>query len=492
MKKESTAKLLSNYLHICKAAEASNDGHRCMIAPSPEIREKLKKELKELKKLTADSSLSFLLQPRMNKRLGLNDSMLLPGNMFPIGSSVERVRSTSSQRTPLRGRVRVIVVMAEFADKKFTTPKNYYKDLFFSTGQVATGSVKEYFTEVSDGQVEITGEVVGPFKLPQKMAYYANGESGTGNSQPNARTMAQDAAKLANSSVIFSNYDNDSDGYVDAFVVVHAGRGAEETANPNEIWSHKWLLPQPMVTDNTTIYSYLTIPEDCKLGVCAHELGHLLFGFPDLYDTEEPGEGVGNWCLMGGGSWNDGGRTPAHPCAWCKEQQGWVKVVRQTTNQLNVAIEDVKKSKQVYRLWKDGSMSNEYFLVENRQRARFDKFLPGEGLLIWHVDNAMYDNTNEFHYKVALMQADGKKHLELGVNRGDANDAWPARGKTQFSARSRPNSYSYGNLPTDVQVRNIKETGVIVTADLYVKKSSTHKVIKVPKPAKAGKTAKAG
>jgi hypothetical protein len=31
---------------------------------------------------------------------------------------------------------------------------------------------------------------------------------------------------------------------VDAFVVVHAGRAAEETGSGNDIWSVKWQLPE--------------------------------------------------------------------------------------------------------------------------------------------------------------------------------------------------------------------------------------------------------
>ena len=78
----------------------------------------------------------------------------------------------------------------------------------------------------------------------------------------------------------------------------------------------------PRAPTRTKIYAYLTVPEDCRIGVCAHELGHLLFGFPDLYDTDYTSEGVGNWCLMGGGSWNGGGDIPAHPSAWCKVEPG--------------------------------------------------------------------------------------------------------------------------------------------------------------------------
>ncbi len=39
-------------------------------------------------------------------------------------------------------------------------------------------------------------------------------------------------------------------------------------------------------------------------GVFAHEMGHAAFGLPDLYDTDNSSEGLGNWSLMAGGSWN--------------------------------------------------------------------------------------------------------------------------------------------------------------------------------------------
>jgi len=52
------------------------------------------------------------------------------------------------------------------------------------------GSVKEYFEEVTNGLVEIAGEVIGPYTLPRTMAEYANGASGIGETEPNARSMA--------------------------------------------------------------------------------------------------------------------------------------------------------------------------------------------------------------------------------------------------------------------------------------------------------------
>ena len=161
--------------------------------------------------------------------------------------------------------------------------------------------MKEYYVEATGGLVDIVGEVRGPYRLPQTLAWYANGNFGIGRptGTPRAHIMARDAATAANADVNFAPYDNDGNGYVDAFVVIHAGSGGEQSGNSGDIWSHKWTLPSVMNADGTKIYAYLTVPEDCRIGVCAHELGHLLFGFPDLYDTDYTSEGVGNWCLMG-------------------------------------------------------------------------------------------------------------------------------------------------------------------------------------------------
>ncbi len=201
-----------------------------------------------------------------------------------------------------------------------------------------------------------------------------------------------------------------------------------------------------------------------------------LFGFPDLYDTDSSSEGVGNWCLMGGGSWNGSGDTPAHPSAWCKANQGWATVTNVASNGVRT-IPDVKAGHEVFRLWKDGEPGQEYFLLENRQRSGFDAELPGAGLCIWHVDESISSNSNEAHPKVALEQADGANDLGSGGNRGDAGDPWPgSSSKTTFDNSSSPNSRSYAGSNTCVAVAAISPSGATMTADLRV--SCTKSVLK--------------
>lgn len=461
--------VLDNVLAIYRQALENDDGECCMVAMDPQARETLKAALEQARGQLGDRGATNLIL-RERTAPGLNDGLLYPGDMFPLGTPVRTIRSAAANRAPLRGVVRVVVVLAEFSDQKLTQTKKHYEDLFFSVGALPKGSVRDYFREVTNNLVDIVGDVVGPYTMPLKLTEYAHGDSGTGAALPNARTMARDAAEAANPNINFAPFDNDGDGFVDAFIVVHAGPGAESTLNVNHIWSHKWVLAGGAYNaDGTKIYGYLTVPEDARIGVCCHELGHLLFGFPDLYDTDGSGEGVGNWCLMGGGSWNGGGNVPAHPSAWCKVNQGWVAVINQTTN-AKANIPDVKTSRRVYRLWKNGAGGSEYFLVENRQKTLYDAQLPGEGLLIWHIDESIATNADENHPKVALLQADGKRHLEQGTNRGDAGDPFPgSANNTSFTKASTPSSKSYADIDSCVAVTGIGAPAATMTARLSVK-----------------------
>lgn len=442
----------------------------CAVAPSPELAEQLKTELENARNGAPSALAASMALTRAPRHPGFDDGVILPPDQFPPGTSMLEMKAAAADRAPLRGAVRVIVVLVQFSDHAMTQTLAHFQDLFFSTGVLPNGSVNEYYAEVTGGLVNIVGEVVGPFTLPQTLAWYANGNFGIGqpSGTPRANIMARDAAVAANPTVNFSTYDNDGNGFVDAFIVVHAGSGGEQTGNPGDIWSHKWVLPSAYSADGKQIYAYLTIPDDARIGVCAHELGHLLFGFPDLYDTDYTSEGVGNWCLMGGGSWNGGGNIPAHPSAWCKANQGWASVTNVTASG-TLSLPDVKASHNVHRLWKDGAGGNEYFLIENRQKTGYDAQLPGDGLLIWHIDEAQPGNTDENHYKVGLMQADGQRDLELDHNRGDAGDPYPgSTGNTSFTPTSTPNSNSYAGQNTCVSVTRISASGPTMSAMVQV------------------------
>jgi immune inhibitor A len=346
----------------------------------------------------------------------------------------------SVPRLPLAGPLRIVVLLVDFPDQPGTRPARRYEDLLFSDRVYPTGSLRDYFREVSGGAVDVSGTVHGWLRLPSPLSYYAAGTSGTRGAYPrNARRMAEDAVAAAVAAGVAFDPALDAlgTGTITGLFIVHAGRGAEVLDDPAEvggaIWSHKWDLRTPAdVGPNLAAATYLTVPEDCLLGVCAHELGHLAFQWEDYYDPNGGDDGVqwagsGRWDLMAGGSYNgDGGARPAHPMGLHKSQHGWVRVETvDATRRLEIAPYSPTGG-TVYRVVGPHFGPTQFLLLENRRRAGFDDRLPGEGLLVWRVDLSRDQNAPS-RPALQLVQADGRQDLELSayLNQGDSGDPFP-------------------------------------------------------------------
>lgn len=412
----------------------------CFVAPHPDLLKVLIAKFKELKEQVGDElpilrTLLRLIEPTSPL---LNDGLL----------RAPTLASAPPLRARLTGAVNVAVVLVDFPDKQFSSSQTaaHFKNLWFGVGN---NSVNDFYQDASNKIVQIAGEVAGPFRMPHPITYYANSNYGLGGSAPNSRNLATDAANAAKGSLNFSKYDNDGDGSVETFVIVHAGQGAEITGSVNDIWSHKWAMSTAVQDDGVTLYPYLTVPGDCLLGVCAHELGHLAFNWPDLYDTDYTSSGIGDWCLMASGSYNGDQSNPSPPSAWCKVDQQWVTVTTISTT-TKVSLPDVKTGHSVVKLHASGAPSTEYWLLENRHKVGRDSGLPGDGLLVWHIDDALTSNDSEqTHYKVGLVQADGRRDLERNEDRGDNGDQFPGvKNVRAIGAGTTPSTKAYSSSAT--------------------------------------------
>lgn len=381
------------------------------------------------------------------------------------------------------GNINILAILVDFSDKKAGTSDVFFDTLIYVN---RTGTVTNYYREVSYNTLTIT-TVVLPSALgwkgaPQTYAYYVDGQNGFGAYPHNAQKLVEDAVDLVDPYVNFSQFDNNSDGYVDGLIVVHAGPGAEFTGSNDDIWSHKWSI-SPRYKDGVYVYNYSMQPEywsspgDMTCGVYCHELGHV-FGLPDLYDTDYSSAGIGNWSLMAGGSWNGSlGNSPAHPDAWCKIQLGFVTPTVLSSDQANVSLPSIETSQTIYKLWTNGLPGTEYFLVANRQQTGYDSHIPSNGLLIWHIDETKSTNNSEWwpgsgassHYKVALVQADNLWQMEHNINSGNSGDPYPGSTANRLlNPASSPDSKNYGGTNTSVSVGNISNSGATMTADMAV------------------------
>ena len=370
---------------------------------------------------------------------------------------------------------RVLVILVDFSDQPasgglvYGQPADFMHLLFSFDPGDNHYSMAEFYRDNSYGTFIMQGQVVGWVRAPQTYAYYVDGQKGFGTYPQNAQKMAEDAVLLADPLVNYSMFDADGNGWVDGVFIVHSGTGYEQTGDPNDIHSHMWSLRTSQYLDGVTISSYTTEPEEnsatglSTMGVYTHEYGHFI-GLPDLYDGDYSSSGIGDWSLMAGGSWNIGGRKPAFMDAWCKKELGFLTLTNITAGAENVAIPSSYHEPAAYRLWTNGAVGSQYFVIENRRRTGYDVGIPGSGLLIYHIDETIGGNWDENHPKVAVEQADGEFELESGANQGDGGDVWSAGTKADFDDLSTPNTRAYGGAVTGTAVWTISASDSVMTA----------------------------
>ncbi len=388
----------------------------------------------------------------------------------------------------------VAVILVDFEDNEADEEAysvDHYLDMLFSVDEYETGSMRDYYLENSDGDVSIIGEVAGWYRMERTYEYYCNHEYGLGRYPRNAQRLTEDAIRAADDDLDYGDFDNDDDGTVEAVFIVHAGPGAEENPdNRDLIWSHAWDVRNLGELDEVRFRKYSAVPENGNIGVYGHELGHALFGLPDLYDTNYNSAGIGFWSMMSFGAWGDDGRRPLHFDAWCKLQLGWVEV-RVLEHDSEFLLEPVETSCEVVVMWTPDQRDDEYFLVENRVRIGFDGEILGEGLLVYHVDEDMRDNDHPWwpghqgvrHNLVALEQADGRWDLEEYENDGDDGDQFPgSEDNRTFDADSSPGSRDYDGEETGVAIHDIEhsEDGISARWLVGVEAPDTEQVIAIP------------
>lgn len=356
--------------------------------------------------------------------------MKMPENIILNAPKSFRVKSNANnlqkprKAFPLIGSPKSLVIMVNFTDKSFVVPSSNtaFDNLLNQAGYSAnggTGSAKDYFMASSYGKFTPQFNVVGPYMLPQNMAYYGGNDA---DGDVNATQLIADACLLANNAgVDFTQYDTDSDGYVDNVFIYYAGYNEAEGASANTIWPHRWsIIPgwnysgtQASVTfDGKIVYDYACTSElggvsgsnMCGIGTFCHEFGHVL-GLPDFYDTDGiQSNTLDYWSIMDYGAYSNEGRTPPVYSAYERFYLGYSSpteistgtnvtlnpLSQTTTIPSNYNNQSVLLSASAHNLNGSSPNPNEFFILEYRKLTGWDSYLPAEGLLIWHID---YDAT---------------------------------------------------------------------------------------------------
>jgi len=437
---------------------------------------------------TASSSYHYepsLLHPAMCQHISSKDCELSDKRArYHADRSLQLMEST--------GQINVLVLLIRFQDHEDRDlPTKAEIDTLLNGDDIdidltPTGSVKEWLRVNSYNQLDIRMNVMDWTTTDNTEAHYSFGVEGMHPDYTGAFEYV--LQQMDDEGMDWSRYDVDNDGYIDSLLILHSGYAAEmggrdcytQATKSNRIWSHAipWHQAYPWTSQSgIKVGAYVTssaLRGRCgsliaRIGVIAHELIHT-WGVPDLYDSSWLGKGTGVFDCMS----NPYGRAgdslnPTFLSPWSRMELGWLDPVLLEQDGEYI-IGPSEEFPQVYKVEK-GFAYNEYLLIENRQPLEWDRDLWQGGVLIWHIDNAVFSQRyrghpkmqgwpgNNQHYKVALLQADGEYHLETNQNIGDSQDFFTAgntlepgpgtptvdlKDPTQFYPNT--DSYQYGNI----------------------------------------------
>lgn len=365
---------------------------------------------------------------------------------------------------PTMGEQHPLVILVEFSDLAFSSVGDDANAFFnrmlneegFTYTNGANGSVRDFYVASSFGNFTPKFDVVGPVTVSNTCAYYG-ANSGGSDQYDRIGEMIIEVCKLADAEVDFSKYDDNLDGIVDNVCFIYAGYGEADSYKESTIWPHSYSLEDLLTEtksssrrftlDGMRIDSYLCTNEvaggstqPVGIGTFVHEFGHVL-GLGDLYDTSSYSTAFtpGYYDTMDCGSYSNDGNTPPLFSAFERGELGWLDYTELNANtDTLITLPELNASNTAYRVSVDGTDGKEFYVLENRQKHGWDAYLPGHGMLMWHIDidetawtNNTINNTIS-HQRVDIVEADN-----LRTSRTVAADPFPGTsGVTQWTLTS--------------------------------------------------------
>lgn len=373
---------------------------------------------------------------------------------------------------PPMGEQKGLVILVEYKDVKMSLDdaKDYFTRMLNEPGfndYGGTGSAVDFFTESSNGQFIPTFDVYGPVTLSKNRSYYG-GNDWYGN-DANPAEMVYEACNILDDQIDFTDYDRDGDGIVDNVFIFYAGRGEASGGSEDTVWPHAWNVEygigfQPEY-DGVKVSRYACSNEwesgrPDGVGTFVHEFSHVM-GLPDLYATSYTSSFTpGSWSCMDYGPYNNDGMTPPLYGAFERYALGWMEPM-EIKDPVNAVLPAISSNKAGIVK----ASENEFFLFENRQQTGWDAYLPGHGMLVWHVDynESVWDsnrvNNTPSHQYVDIEEADGTQS-----EYSRSGDAFPGTAnKTSFSDSGTPNMKTWGGRGLNTPLTEIAENDGVIT-----------------------------
>lgn len=380
---------------------------------------------------------------------------------------------------PVSGQMRGLTVIIDFSDAPGTITKPQVESFLNDPAYTGFGnaqSVRGYFLAVSGNKLDYSNTVTRYYRAKRPKTYYADASLDSGT---RSQELIMEALNWVKSSegFDFSTLSRDSTGHIKGLNFFYAGEA--DSPWSKGLWPHMGWLGERFCSNGacTGSYQISNMGQQPAIGTFVHESGHLIMGWPDLYDYDGSSQGsVADFCVMGfGGVGFQSQHRPTKPVGFLRYLAGW-----ETVTELNPAInrsaptgrlsEDAS-GHALYR-WSNPANAAEAFYVEAIHKSEQNLYQPDQGLAVFHIDPTG-TNTDEWHPYIQMEHADGKRDPENNVNRGDGGDLYDGVATRAFNnnvpnalASHGTNSRWWNGYASGFELANISVPGKIVSFDV--------------------------
>lgn len=380
----------------------------------------------------------------------------------------------SNSANHVLGNVRGLTVMIQFPDEKGTMTTEQINNFLNASEYTEFGnkqSIRGYYYSVSGGKLDYSNTVVGYYTAKHNKSYYTDPSI---EFSQRARELILEALNWLEDEqgFDFSTLSTNANKQIRGLNFMYAG--TSDGAWSQGLWPHMGGLYPRFCADGvcTNNYQISDMSDSLAIGTFAHESGHLLFDWPDLYDYDGSSQGsVASYGIMGFGA--VGYRSmyqPTPPVAPLRDLVGW-----DTVTEINPAVDANAPTGQLaaqnvsntsYK-WSNPNNTNEAFYIEAINQTGQNTEQLGSGLAIFHVDKNG-DRDNEWHPYIQMEHADGKRDPENSVNQGDENDVYHQYG--EFTAtlpnaltEKGTNSLWWDGSESGLNISDVSQPGETIT-----------------------------
>lgn len=346
-----------------------------------------------------------------------------------------------------------LIILIDFADCPATVTPADINRFFNETGTNVygnNGSIRDYFLEASSGKLDLNFRVMTYcYRAKYNKTYY---DALADNAS--ARALALEAlddleARGFNYAAVGRHpwYNRFLAGFLYAGGSMFNSRAFNMSYTADGVTAHSFFISN--------------IEGSPRMDHVAHELGHVMTEWTDLYDTSvlNPGAqsafGIGMYCLMGAATY--GKNNPILPNPYYREISGWMNPMPLGSSASCLSLTLTANANESYKIV-NPLRPTEVFYIEARKKTGRYGTIMNEGLMIWHIDEAMGNNTPSpglmpgDHYMVSLEQADGRNDLEHANNTGDFTDIYDGIVGYRFDDTSAPSSRWWDGTPSGISI----------------------------------------